>query len=191
MPRSLSPVFDGLSGGAGDHRMNAMRHAAWQHTILAVYLWAVETIPLGNRNRQKGERLLPALLSGQGIGGAEFGALAFVALPAIVCGVAYRWRSLWFAGIALLVDAVWLWMQIQTWWIPYISGRPSRWQLAYAQGPTTKLLPSFGYHVAPDGMHFVIHVLLVAAIMMALLGVRKLATRRAASESVRSRRTRG
>lgn len=43
-----------------------------------------------------------------------------------------------------------------------------------------KILPSFGNHVAPDGMHLMIQVLLVAALItgVAGLGQIKLAQRR-------------
>src|SRR5215467_8413528 len=46
-------------------------------------------------------------------------------------------------------DAFWLWMLVQTWWIHYLLGTNTRWQLDYAKGPTTKLLPSLCRHVAP------------------------------------------
>ena len=172
---------------------DAVRYAAWQHTMLAGYLWIVEAVPLGAWNHQKGERLLPALLNGQGIAADEVGTLAFVTLPAVLCWVALRRRSAWFMGATLLVDAVWLWMQIQTWWVPYVSGRPSKWQLAYAHGPTTRVLPSFGDHVAPDGMHLAIHVLLVAAMITGVLAARQLVSARALTGAgdVRSRRTSG
>ena len=133
---------------------------------------------LGNWNRQAGERLLPALGNGHGIDGADVAMLAFVSLPAVLCWIAYRRRSVWFAGLALLFDAVWLAMQIRSWWIPYVLGTPSGWQVKYAHGPTTKVLPSFGNHLAPDGMHFAIHVLLVGAVVTAALGIRELTGRR-------------
>ncbi len=155
-----------------------IRYAAWQHNVLACYLWVIAAIPLGNWNRQAGERLLPALLHGQGLGAEDLTSLVFISLPAALCWMAYRRRSAWFAGLALTVDAVWLSMQIQTWWVPYVLGRPREWQIRYAQGPTTKLLPSFGRHLAPDGMHFVIHVLLVGAIVTGAFGVRQLVVHR-------------
>jgi hypothetical protein len=52
-----------------------------------------------------------------------------------------------------------------SWWSPYISGHAKPWQTAYAHGPTTKLLPSFQGHIAPDGMHFVLDILLAAALL--------------------------
>ena len=154
-----------------------IRYAAWQHNILAGYLWLIGAVPLGNWNRQRGERLLPALLHGQRLGAEDIGTLVFISLPALLCWIAYRRRSVWIAGLTVAVDAVWLWMQIRTWWVPYVSGAPREWQIGYALGPTTKVLPSFGRHLAPDGMHFVIHVLLVAAIVTTLFGLRQLAAR--------------
>jgi len=89
--------------------------------------------------------------------------------------VAYKRSSFWFwfALPGLSLDVVWLLKQIQSWWLPYIFGTDRTWQLEYAKGPTTIVLPSFGHHVAPDGMHFVIHVLLVAALMTGLAGLRQ------------------
>jgi len=100
--------------------------------------------------------------------------LAFVTLPAVLFWIAYLRKSVWFAAPALTLDVAWLAMQIQSWWLPYIVGTDRGWQLAYAKGPTTKVLPSFGHHVAPDGMHFMIHVLLVAALVTGLAGLRQI-----------------
>ena len=100
--------------------------------------------------------------------------LAFVTLPAVLFWVAYKRSSFWSAVAALTLDVVWLGMQIQSWWLPYLTGTDTKWQLEYAQGPTTKVLPSFGNHVAPDGMHFVIHALLVAALMTGVAGLRQI-----------------
>ena len=172
---------------------DAIRYAAWQHNVLSGYLWIVASIPLGNWNRPAGELLLPAILNGHGVGVADLAMLAFISLPAVFCWIAYRWRNVWFAGLALVFDAVWLWMQIQSWWVPYVLGTPSAWQVRYAHGPTTKVLPSFGSHLAPDGMHFAIHVLLVGAMVTGAFGVRQLAGRGALGQAARtrSRRTGG
>jgi hypothetical protein len=96
----------------------------------------------------------------------DWGRLAFVTLPAVLFWIAYKRNSLWFAVSALTLDVVWLVMQIQSWWLPYILGTD--------RGPTTKVLPSFGHHVAPDGMHFMIHVLLVGALVTGFAGLRQI-----------------
>lgn len=153
------------------------------HALLAAYLWIVAAVPLGNWNRQRGQRLLPALLDGGGIGADDLCMLAFVALPAVLFRVAFRRRSVWFAAVALAVDAVWLWMQVQSWWIPYIFGARFQWQIDYAHGPTTKVLPSFGSHVAPDGMHFAIQILLIAAMVAGGLAMRQFVSAKAAARA--------
>jgi hypothetical protein len=157
-----------------------MRRSAWLHWLLTAYLWLIAWIPLGNWNRQRGGTLLTALLGGRGIEAGDLGFLMFVSLPALLFWVAYKRNSFWLAIVALTLDVVWLGMQIQSWWLPYILGTDRTWQLEYAKGPTTKVLPSFGHHVAPDGLHFVIHVLLVAALMTGVAALRqiKLAQRR-------------
>src|SRR5215472_18418072 len=130
-----------------------LRWSAVLHLLLTAYLWLVASLPLGNWNRQRDPHLIPALLQFKGIGLGDAGMLAFISLPAVFFWLAYRRRWFLAGAAALLADAVWLWMQIQSWWIPYLFGTAIRWQLEYAKGPTTKVLPSFGSHVAPDGMH--------------------------------------
>jgi hypothetical protein len=151
-----------------------MKRSAWLHLSLTLYIWLISWIPLGNWNRQREGTLLQALLGGRGIQAEDLGMLVFVTLPGVLFWLAYKRGSFWVALPALTLDAVWLVMQIQSWWLPYIFGTDKRWQLAYAKGPTTKLLPSFGNHVAPDGMHFMIHVLLVAALFTGVAGLRQI-----------------
>ena len=116
---------------------------------------------------------MEALRSGAGIHARDWGMLVSVTLPAVLFWAAYKRSSFWFAVPALILDVVWLALQIQSWWIPYIFGTEG-WQFAYAKGPTTKVLPSFGHHVAPDGMHFLIQVLLVSALVTGIAGLRQL-----------------
>jgi hypothetical protein len=142
-----------------------LRFSAWIHILLTVYLWLVAAVPLGNWNRQHDPQLIPALLHGSGISWGDVSMLAFVTLPAVLFWIAYRQQRIAIGILALAFDLFWLWMQIQSWWIPYLWGAGKQWQIDYAKGPTTKVLPSFGRHVAPDGMHFAIHLLLVAALL--------------------------
>lgn len=144
------------------------------HWLLTGYLWLIAWLPLGNWNRQNDENLLPQLLEGKGLHMDDVFALAFVTAPALLFWLGYRYRAFWFALAALAVDAFWAFMQIQSWWIPYVFGTHEPWQLKYAQGPTTKVLPSFGNHVAPDGMHLMIHVLLAAAMTAGCLALGEL-----------------
>ena len=86
----------------------------------------------------------PQVLAGKGLHADDLGMLAFVTASALLFWLAYRCRRLRPALAALAVDAFWSLMQIQSWWIPYILGTNIPWQLKYAQGPTTKVLPSLG-----------------------------------------------
>ena len=154
-----------------------VKRSAWLHLLLTLYLWLISRIPLGNWNRQRDGTLLQALLDGKGIEAGDLIMLVLVALPAVLFWMAYKRVRFWLAISALALDCVWLLMQIQSWWLPYILGTEKRWQLAYAKGPTTKLLPSFGSHVAPDGMHLMIDILLVAAIFTGVAGLRQMKAR--------------
>jgi hypothetical protein len=154
------------------------RRSAFLHCLLTGYLWLISWIPLGNWNRQRDGTLLRELLSGQRMDAGDFGMLAFVTLPAVLFWIAYKRNSFWFAIAALTLDFVWLLLQIQSWWNPYIFGT-SGWQLAYAKGPTTKILPSFNHHPAPDAMHVIISILLLAALITGISALRKVKSPRA------------
>jgi hypothetical protein len=158
-----------------------LRWSAWLHVLLTAYLWLVASVPLGNWNRQRDLQLLPALLSGQGIEVGDLFLLTFVTLPAVFFWLAYKRRLFWPGVAALVADAVWLWMQFQSWWKPYLFGTNIAWQLNYAKGPTTKVLPSFGNHVAPDGMHLAISVFLVAGLATGVIALRQLRRAKAIS----------
>ncbi len=151
-----------------------IRRSLWIHCSMSAYLWLIAWFPLGNWNRQTDENLLPQVLEGKGLHADDIAALAFVTAPALLFWLCYRYRKFWFGVAALAVDAFWAFMQIQSWWIPYLFGTNLEWQIRYAHGPTTKVLPSFGNHVAPDAMHFVIHVFLLGAMITGVLGLREL-----------------
>src|ERR1035437_4038242 len=99
-----------------------MKRSAWLHLSLTLYIWLISWIPLGNWNRQREGTLLQALLGGRGIQAEDLGMLVFVTLPGVLFWLAYKRGSFWVALPALTLDAVWLVMQIQSWWLPYIFG---------------------------------------------------------------------
>ncbi len=68
---------------------------------------------------------------------------------------------------------VWLALQIQTWWVNYLFGASENWQRVYRRvfSRTLKILPSFGNHLAPDAMHFLMQLLLAAVIASGLIGL--------------------
>ena len=150
------------------------------HWLLAAYLWLISWVSLGSWNAQPGPHMLSAVRSGQVFTIADAGFFVFVTLPAIFFTIAVLRRSFVWLMVALVVDLVWLFMQGQSWWIPYIFGASHPWQIKYAKGPTTKLLPSFGRHIAPDGMHLMISVLIMAAMFTGVCCIPLLRRSRAA-----------
>jgi len=99
---------------------------------------------------------------------------------------------LWFG---LLGDTVWLLLHIYSLWLPYFLGASPQYAKMYARvfGRTTKLLPNFGNHLAPDAMHIFIDVSVVAVIVtlvlyLRLIDIASLFTwRGAASHNIRRR----
>lgn len=150
--------------------------SVWVHWLLAAYLWLLAFVSLGNWNAQPEPHLVAALRAGQSLTVRDAAFLSFVALPALLFTLAVVRRSTLAAVSALMFDLIWLVLQILTWWIPYIFGTAKSWQVKYGRGPTTKILPSFGLHVAPDAMHLLITILVVAALWtgVATLRTRKL-----------------
>lgn len=67
----------------------------------------------------------------------------------------------------------WFYLQLQTWWVPYLFGASEHWQEIYHRvfAHSTKILPSFGNHLAPDAMHLVIQLLLLVIITSLIVGL--------------------
>jgi hypothetical protein len=145
----------------------------WLHAILTAYVWLVELIPLGKWNYQKKDHILISLLNEKGMEWGDAALLIFIAVPCGYFGWVTKKRNVRFFIAAFVCDIIWLIMQIISWWVPYIAGARQPWQIKYAQSSTTKILPSFGNHVAPDAMHFVIHILLISAIITGVYDVYK------------------
>jgi hypothetical protein len=114
-------------------------------------------IPLGDWNRLAEGTMLQAILSGRGIQTGDLGMLVFVTLPGVLFWMAYYRSSFWFAVPALTLDLVWLVMQIQSWWFPYIFGTDRSWQLAHAMAATTKVLPSFDHRTFAQESHLLVN----------------------------------
>ena len=146
------------------------------HWLLTLYLWLISWVSLGNFNAQPGPHLAAALRSGQHLQPGDIGFFAFVSLPAVLFTIAFLRQSRILVVAAFVVDLFWLALQIQSWWVPYLFGAKRPWQLLYARGITTKLLPSFPGHPAPDAMHTLITVFILAAITAAVVSLRQLRT---------------
>jgi|SRR5882757_2448166 len=147
--------------------------------ILAFYFQAILWFSLGAWNDQPGERLFAVVKSGE----APFAAFAFafvMFLPTLLFALAYWKRWFWLIWLGLCGNLVWLFMQVQSWWIPYIFGadaRALRNQTFLAR--TYKILPSFPNHPAPDAMHMVLDMLLLSVVTLIFVGLLK--TRRKAA----------
>lgn len=75
---------------------------------------------------------------------------------------------------------VWLYLQIQTWWVPYLFGASEHWQEVYNRvfSHSTKILPTFGNHLAPDAMHLTIQLLLFVIVISSIVGLVQLHRRK-------------
>jgi hypothetical protein len=99
---------------------------------------------------------------------------AFLA-PFLIFWFAYSMGLRWLMWVCTLGYAIWLALQVKTWWVAYAFGASDSWMRVYRRvfSKSTQLLPSFGRHLPPDGMHLVLQVLLTAAVVLALVGLLK------------------
>ncbi len=123
--------------------------------LLLVYLQVIEWIdlfPWNDIRRGNGQEILDVAL-----GGAMIAALA---------ATHWRWRpGVWLATLAY---AVWLGLQIMTFWWPYAFGASERWAKIHEANfaLTIQWLPSLGTHLPPDASHFVLQLLLVITLVV-------------------------
>jgi hypothetical protein len=147
--------------------MNRFRFPLYCQLALAFYFQLIQWVPLGAWNFQPGS--VPLVL--QAIHGdldvSSFLIVGAFMIPAILFFLGYRKRWSLLIWISLISNLVWLVLQIQTWWIGYIFGASESWASTYERvfSHSTKLLPSFGRHLAPDAMHFVLQILLLVALI--------------------------
>ncbi len=136
--------------------------------VLLAYFELCILIPLGRWNDQPG--ISVPFSSGNIILGAAIGGAQLL----LLIGTVRRLKPLLWFG--LLGDTVWLLLHIYSLWLPYILGASPQYAKMYARvfGRTTKLLPNFGNHLAPDAMHIFIDVLVVAVIVTLVCYLRSL-----------------
>jgi hypothetical protein len=129
------------------------RLALASQALLLLYLQVIEWVdlyPWNDVRRGNGQEVLDVLL----------GAFMGMALVA----TARRWRS--GLVIAALGYAVWMYLQVVTFWVPYATGASARWQRIHAAhfAQTIQWLPSWDDHLPPDASHFVLQLLLLFAL---------------------------
>ncbi len=140
-------------------RFPGYRAAIAAQVTLLIYFELCVLVPMGSWNDQPGNDVLfnPSnLILGGAIGGAQL---------LLLVGTVWRVQPLLWLG--LLGDLTWLGLHFWSLWMPYIRGASPEYARMYARvfGRTTKLLPNFGNHLAPDAMHIFIDVLVIAVIV--------------------------
>ena len=138
--------------------------------ILAIYFQIINWFSLGLWNYQPG--FVPLLSSDKIIWGSV-GVVSLFLLPFLIFYLAYLRRWTWLMWIDTIGYAVWLYLQIQNWWVPYLFGASRHWQEIYNRvfNHSTKILPSFGNHLAPDAMHLTIQILLIVIVISSMIGL--------------------
>jgi hypothetical protein len=96
---------------------------------------------------------------------------AAIAVPQLLLLFATIRRLRPLLWLGLVGDGIWLALHLRSLWLPYVRGASPEYAQMYARvfGRTTKWLPNSGTHLAPDAMHIVIDVLLVAVIVTVAL----------------------
>ena len=141
--------------------------------LLAIYFQMVNWFSLGSWNDQPGfVPMFSSVISGR-IQWEDAGILAMFLLPFLLFALAYWRRWKWLMWVGAIGYGIWLYLQVQTWWIPYLFGASEHWQEIYHRVfvRTTKILPSFGNHLAPDAMHLTIQLLLFVIVTNSIAGL--------------------
>jgi hypothetical protein len=138
--------------------------------LLAVYFQVINWFSLGAWNDQPG--FVP-LLGSEKLGWGNIGSICPFLLPVLLFSLAYWRRWKWLMAIGLVGYGAWLYFQIRTWWVPYLFGASRQWEDIYRRvfSRSTKILPSFGHHLAPDAMHLTIQLLLAVIVITTLVGL--------------------
>lgn len=146
----------------------AYRAAVAAQIVLLVYFELCVLVPLGSWNDQPGmEKPFSA-------GNIMLGAAIAFAQSLLLIGTVWRIRALLWLG--LVGDSIWLVLHATSLWKPYIFGATPQYAAMYARvfSRTTKLLPNFGNHLAPDAMHIFIDVFVIAVIVTLVRYLRSL-----------------
>ncbi len=153
--------------------MRYLRISLAAQLLLAIYFQIINWFSLGLWNYQPG--FVP-LLSSDKMGWGDVGLVSAFLLPFLVFTLAYWRRWNWLMWIGAVGYGIWLYLQIQTWWVPYLFGASEHWQEIYSRvfAHSTQILPSFGNHLAPDAMHLTIQLLLIVIVISSTVGLMQL-----------------
>lgn len=145
--------------------------------VLALYFQAINWLPMGSWNYQPGSEPLTQQLADGSIGIPEVVYVALFLLPVTLFLIAMSRNWAWLMWSGLVGYTVWLVLQIMTWWLPYAFGASDRWMATYHRvfSQSTQLLPTVGRHLAPDGLHILLSLLLVVVVITTAAGLVRLA----------------
>ena len=155
--------------------MRWLRASLIAQGTLTAYVQLIQWVPLGRWNYQPGFTPFAVEVIHGSAAPLDFLLLASFTLPWLVFWLAYSRRLAWLMGICTLGYATWLALQIRTWWIAYAFGATDSWMRVYERvfSQSTQLLPSFGRHLPPDGLHLVLQALLAVVVGCAIVGLVK------------------
>ncbi len=153
--------------------MKYLRISLAAQFLLAVYFQMINWFSLGLWNYQPGSIPMFSSISSGKIQWGDVGILCAFLLPFLLFIIAYRRRWNWLMWTGVVGYSVWLYLQVQTWWVPYLFGASQHWQEIYHRvfAHSTKILPSFGNHLAPDAMHLTIQLLLIVIVVYSIVGL--------------------
>lgn len=152
---------------------------AWQLAV-AAYMQLVAWVPLGRWNYQRCCQTGFVQLRQGTLTVVDALPLALFVLPAAVFWLGARRNSRWMTAVAIVATAVWLLVQLISWWPPYIFGASDSWARVYerAFAESTRVLPRWDNHLPPDALHIALQVLLTGAVVSGLRTLRTPASSR-------------
>jgi hypothetical protein len=155
--------------------MKWLSASLFAQAILAIYFQVIQWLPLGSWNYQSGFTPLGAEVIHGRATAQDVLLIAAFAAPFVVFWFAYSKGLRWLMWFGTLGYSIWLALQVKTWWLAYVFGASDSWVRVYQRvfSRSTQLLPSFGRHLPPDGMHLVLQIFLVAVVILAVVGLLK------------------
>jgi hypothetical protein len=145
-----------------------------------LYFEVIQWFPLGRWNYQPEDvgsspfSNLPLItLAQQGQLTLRAVLLVLVALlPFLTFLFAYVMNLRWLMWLQLVPYSLWAAIELG-WWVRYVVGYTDAQADRYRRvfGQATQVLPSSGRHLPPDGVHFVLHILIACALVTTVVGL--------------------
>ena len=140
---------------------------------LAAYFQLISWIPLGRFNYQPCCHTGLEQIRLRTLTFADVLGLSAFLLPVLVFSAGVRLQLRWVMWLALAPYAVWLGLQLWTWWPPYLFGASQDWSQVYARAfaESIQILPQWGNHLPPDAVHLLLQVLLLGVLLSGVSGL--------------------